>query len=68
MKKFIPTLIAIVLIIIIGAGVVGSQLMEKYSYSKEKQIIHTIFCPICFGYIGDSGKQYRQSETKGDKS
>ena len=37
MKKFIPTLIAIVLIIIIGAGVVGSQLMEKYSYSKEKQ-------------------------------
>lgn len=34
----------------------------------NKQIIHTIFCPVCFGYIGDSGKQYRQSDAKLDKS
>ncbi len=37
MKKFIPTLIAIILIIIVGASVVGTQYIEKYSYSKETQ-------------------------------
>ncbi len=37
MKKFIPTLIAIILIIIVGAGVVGKQYVDKYSYSKETQ-------------------------------
>ena len=37
MKKFIPNLIAIILIKIVGAGVVGSQYVEKYSYSKETQ-------------------------------
>lgn len=35
MKKVIPALVAIVLIIIIGAIAFGGELMEKYSYSNE---------------------------------
>lgn len=35
-KKIIPVLVAIVLIIIIGAVGVGSVLIEKYSYSEER--------------------------------
>lgn len=37
MKKFIPTLIAIILIIIVVLGLVGGKAYEKYSYSKEKK-------------------------------
>lgn len=37
MKKFIPTIIAIVLIILVGGGLVVSKYVEKYSYTKEKQ-------------------------------
>ncbi len=36
MKKMIPVLIAIVLIIAIGAAGFGAKLVEKYSYSKER--------------------------------
>lgn len=36
MKKVIPALIAIVLILVIVAGSVGVKLAEKYSYSKER--------------------------------
>ncbi len=36
MKKVIPVLVAIVLIIIIGAAGLGAMLLEKYSYSKER--------------------------------
>ncbi len=36
MKKVIPVLIAIALIVVIGAVGVGAMLMEKYSYSKER--------------------------------
>lgn len=36
MKKAIPVLIAIVLIIIIGGVTFGSKIIEKYSYSNEK--------------------------------
>lgn len=36
MKKIIPVLIAIVLIIVVAAVGFGSKLMEKYSYSKER--------------------------------
>lgn len=36
MKKAIPVIIAIMLIVIIGAVTVGSMLWEKYSYSKER--------------------------------
>lgn len=35
-KKIIPVLVAIILIILIGAGALGSMLFEKYSYSKER--------------------------------
>lgn len=36
MKKVIPALVAIVLILVIVAGSVGVKLVEKYSYSKER--------------------------------
>ena len=36
MKKIIPVLIAIVLIIVVAAVGFGSKIMEKYSYSKER--------------------------------
>lgn len=36
MKKMIPAIIAIVLIIIVGAAAFGAKLLDKYSYSKEK--------------------------------
>jgi len=35
-KKLIPTLIAIVLIIVIAAGAAGVMIYEKFSYSKEE--------------------------------
>ena len=34
MKKAIPVIIAILLILVIGAVTLGSMLVEKYSYSK----------------------------------
>lgn len=36
MKKVIPVIIAIVLIIVIAAAGFGARLLEKYSYSKER--------------------------------
>lgn len=36
MKKIIPVIVAIVLIILIAAVGVGTKLLEKYSYSKER--------------------------------
>lgn len=36
MKKIIPVLVALALILIIGSITVGSYLAEKYSYSKER--------------------------------
>ena len=36
MKKFVPVLIAIILIIVIGGVTVGRMLLEKYSYSEER--------------------------------
>lgn len=36
MKKVIPVIVAIVLIIVIAAAGFGAMLLEKYSYSKEK--------------------------------
>lgn len=36
MQKLIPVLVAIALIIVIGAGAFGSILLNKYSYSDEK--------------------------------
>lgn len=37
MKRFIPAIIAIVLIILVIGGSFGLKLIEKYSYSDEKQ-------------------------------
>lgn len=36
MKKMIPVLIAVVLIVVIGVVGFGARLLEKYSYSKER--------------------------------
>ena len=36
MKKMIPVLIAIVLIIVVAAAGFGAKLVDKYSYSKER--------------------------------
>lgn len=36
MKKVIPVIVAIVLIIVIAAAGFGAKLLEKYSYSKER--------------------------------
>ncbi len=36
MKKVIPVIVAVVLIILIGAVGFGAKLLEKYSYSKER--------------------------------
>lgn len=35
MKKAVPVIVAIVLILVIGAVALGSKLLDKYSYSKE---------------------------------
>ena len=43
MKKIIPVLIAVVLILIIGAGTVAGMLYEKYSYSDERVDLNAYF-------------------------
>ena len=43
MKKIIPVIIAVVLILIIGAGTVVGMLYEKYSYSDERVDLNTYF-------------------------
>lgn len=43
MKKAIPVLIAIVLILIIGGVTFGSQIIEKYSYSQEQADLYEHF-------------------------
>ena len=43
MKKVIPVLIAIVLIIVVGAIGFGAKLVEKYSYSKERADLEEYF-------------------------
>ncbi len=48
-KKIIPVLVAIILIIIIGAVGIGSILIEKYSYSDERADLNE--------YFGVSGEQ-----------
>jgi spore germination protein YaaH len=42
-KKFIPTLIAIILILLIGGGIVATKYIEKYSYTKEKQDLNEYY-------------------------
>ena len=43
MKKAIPVLIAVVLILIIGGVAFGGQIVEKYSYSHEKADLNEYF-------------------------
>lgn len=43
MKKVIPVIIAIVLILIIGGITVGKVLFDKYSYSKERADLNAYF-------------------------
>lgn len=43
MKKAIPVIVAIVLILIIGAAGFGAMLLEKYSYSKERADLEEYF-------------------------
>lgn len=43
MRKAIPVLIAIVLILIIGGVTFGSQIIEKYSYSQEQADLYEHF-------------------------
>ena len=35
MKKAVPVIVAVILIVVIGAAYVGGRLIDKYSYSKE---------------------------------
>lgn len=43
MKKVIPVLIAIVLIIVIGVASFGAKIIDKYSYSKERADLDSYF-------------------------
>lgn len=43
MKKLIPALIAILLILLIGGGAAGAYLYQKYSYSKERADLRAYF-------------------------
>ncbi len=63
MKKWIPVLIAVVLILLIGAGTVGSILIEKYSYSEER-------ADLCeyFGVSGDELAIILQDEVLEEKA
>lgn len=48
MKKIIPVIVALVLILIIGGVAVGGMVLEKYSYSKE-----TVDLTEYYGVTGD---------------
>lgn len=63
MKKLIPVLIAIVLIIIIGGVSFGSKIKEKYSYSKETADLNEYF-----GVTGDEAAIILQDEVIGEKA
>ena len=43
MKKIVPVIVALVLIMIIGAVTVGGMLLEKYSYSEERADLNAYF-------------------------
>lgn len=55
MKKVIPVLVAIVLIILVGAIAIVPQFLEKYSYSKEQADLEQYF-----GVSGDTAAIYLQ--------
>ncbi len=43
MKKMIPVLVAIVLIIVIGVASFGTKIIDKYSYSKERADLYSYY-------------------------
>ena len=63
MKKVIPVLIALVLIVIIGAATAGSIVFEKYSYSKEEANLQEYF-----GVQGDEMAIILQDERMEEKA
>lgn len=63
MKKLIPVIIAIILIIIIGAATAGSIVFEKYSYSKEQADLREYF-----GVSGDELAIFLQDEKVPEKA
>lgn len=63
MKKLIPVLIAIVLIVIIGGISFGSLIREKYSYSEEKADLNEYF-----GVTGDEAAIILQDEIIEEKA
>ncbi len=63
MKKMIPVLVAIVLIIIIGGVSFGSMIMERYSYSKERADLNGYF-----NIAGDEAAIIMQDEVIEDKA
>ena len=62
-KRIIPVLVAIVLIMIIGGAAVGSMLIEKYSYSKERADLDEYF-----GVSGDQLAIVLQDEIVDEKA
>ncbi len=63
MKKLIPVVVAIVLIIIIGAATVGNIVFDKYSYSKERADLQEYF-----GVQGDRLAIFLQDERVEEKA
>lgn len=63
MKKIIPVLIAIVLIIIIGGISIGSFILERYSYSKEEADLNEYY-----NVTGDEAAIILQDEIIEDKA
>ena len=43
MKKYIPAIVAVVLIVILAAGILGKKVSDKYSYSDEKVDVYEYF-------------------------
>ena len=63
MKKIIPVLIAVVLIIIIVGVSFGKEFKEKYSYSQDQADLNEYF-----GVSGDEGAIIMQDEVILDKA
>ncbi len=63
MKKLIPVIIAIILILIIGAATAGSIVFDKYSYSKEQADLREYF-----GVSGDELAIFLQDEKVSEKA
>ena len=51
MKKAIPVIVALVLIVLIGVGYVGKIMWDKYSYSKEKADLDEYYGVLFAGFV-----------------